>query len=64
MFKKGDRVKPSIIALNYGLWKTKQKRQGTVATQSNSNASGVAVIWDGNKSYEYVHRSFVEKVDA
>ena len=57
--KKGDRVKPSALALSKGLFKRQPRRLGTVIRI----ALHADVLWDGTKYPDRVATVFLEVVD-
>jgi hypothetical protein len=64
---KGDRVRFSpegIAALStYLTEKVNKSRRGTVASTPQADKDTVAVIWDGCKTSQRYHRSFIEPED-
>lgn len=63
MFKKGDRVRYSKQGLDTLSYKTITPGQrGTIYRQPRDGRDYISVLWDGRKSGETVHQSFIEKV--
>lgn len=63
MFAKGDRVKLSAKAIEMSIRRLDTNRVGAVVGFGRTRYSEdvVYVIWDGNKSRQPIHSSFLEK---
>lgn len=60
MFKKGDRVRLSVLGLNHFL-NTVGPGVGVVFEDQRHNVS-VRIIWPGDRDWRSFHQSFIEKV--